>query len=100
MVSLAIHGVTSPVSTYRTVGACVIIGPRAVDCTVGLVRAPSIWPIVRLVTCALHRSSRQFVAACKGRGYLVFVFGEPGAFRTSHTIVVGDYGGGLPVLVL
>ena len=78
-----------------------IIGPRAVDCIVGLVRDPSIWPIVRLVTCALmHKSSRQFAAACKGRGSLVLVFGEPGAFRSSHTIVVGDYGGGLPVLVL
>ena len=77
-----------------------IIGPRAVDCTVGLVRDPSIWPIARLVTCALHRSIRQFTAAGKGRGSLVFVFGEPGAFRSSHTIVVGDYGGGLPVLVL
>ncbi len=77
-----------------------IIGPRAVDCDVGLVRDPGIWPIVRIVTCALHRFSHQFVAACKGRGSLVFVFGEPGAFRTFHTIVVGDCGGGLPVLVL
>jgi hypothetical protein len=78
----------------------VIIGPRAVDCAVGLVRDPGIWPIVRLVTCTLHMSSRQFAAACKGGGSLVFVFGEPGAFRMTHTIVVGDYGGGLPVLVL
>ena len=77
-----------------------IIGPRAVDCTIELVRDLGIWPIVRLVTCALHRSSRQFVAACKRRGSLVFVFGEPGAFWTSHTTVVGDYGGGLLVLVL
>jgi len=78
----------------------VIIGPRAVDCTVGLVRDPGIWPIVRLITCALHRSNRQFVAACKGGGSLVCVFGEPWAFRMPHTIDVGDYGGGLPVLVL
>ena len=60
-----------------------IIGPRAVDCTIGLVRDPGIWPIVRLlVTCALHKSSRQFAAACKGRGSLVFVFAleNPGHF--------------------
>ena len=77
-----------------------IIGPRAGECTVGLVRDPGIWPIVRVVTCALHRSNRQFAAACKGRGSLVFMFGEPGAFRSSHTIVVGDYGGRLHVLVM
>ncbi len=77
-----------------------IIGPRAVDCNVGLVLDPGIWPIVRLVTCALHKSSRQFAAACKRVGSLVFGFGEPGAFRMSHTIVVGVYEGGLPVLVL
>ena len=77
-----------------------IIGPRAVDCNVGLVLDPGIWPIVRLVTCALHKSSRQFAAACKRVRSLVFGFGEPGAFRMSHTIVVGVYEGGLPVLVL
>ena len=87
-------------STYGTVGAGVIIGPRAVECTIGLVLDPSIWPIVRLVTCALHKSIRQFAAACKGVGSLVFGFGEPGPFRMSHTIVVGDYEGGLPILVL
>ncbi len=77
-----------------------IIGPRAVDRTIGLVLDPGIWPIVRIVTCALHRSSRHFAAACKGVGSVVFGFGESGAFRMSHTIVVGDYEGGLPVLVL
>ena len=77
-----------------------IIGLRAVDCTVGLVRDHGIWPIVRLITCALRRSIRQFVAARKGGGSLVYVFGEPGAFRMSHTIGVGDYRGGLPGLVL
>ena len=29
-----------------------IIGPRAVDCTVVLIRDPCIWPIVRLISCA------------------------------------------------
>ena len=77
-----------------------IIGPHAVDCTVGLVLYPGIWPILRLATCTLHMSSRQFAAACKGVGSLVFGFGEPGIFRMSHTIVVGDYGGGLNVRVL
>ncbi len=77
-----------------------IIGPRTVDCAVGLVRKPGIWPIVRLITCALRRFIRQFVAACKGVGPLVYVFGEPWAFRMSHTIGVGDYGGGLHGLLL
>jgi hypothetical protein len=35
-----------------------------------------------------------------GGGSLVCVVGEPGAFAMSHTIGVGDYGGGLPGLVL
>ena len=83
-----------------TVGACGIIGPRAVDCTIGLVRDPGIWPIVRLITYALHMSSRRFLAACKGGRPLVRVFGEPGAYRIPHTIGVVDYGGGLPVQVL
>ena len=77
-----------------------VIGPRAVDCTVGLVRDPSICPTVRFITCALRRSIRQIVAACKGGGSLVYVFGEPGAFRMSHTIGGGDYGGGLSSMVL
>jgi len=78
----------------------VIIGPRAVDYIVGLVRDPSKWPIVRLITCALHRFIRQFIAACKGVGPLVYGFGEPGAFMMFHTIGVGDYGGGLHGLVM
>ena len=77
-----------------------IIGPRAVECTVGLVRDLGIWPIVRLIPCALHMTNRQFDAACKGGGSLVCVFGELGAFWMPHTIDVGDYGGGLRVLVL
>ena len=77
-----------------------IIGPRAVDCTVGLVLDHGIWPVVRLVACALHKSNRQFAAACKGVGSLMFGFGEPGAFWMSHTTVVGDYEGGLLDLVL
>ena len=77
-----------------------IIGPRAVDCTVGLIRDSGIWPIMRLVTCALRRSIDQFVAACKGGGSLLCVLGGPEAFRMSHTIDVGDYGGELPGLVL
>ena len=50
--------------------------------------------------CALHRSIRHFVAACKGGGPLVYVFGGPWAFLMSHTIGVGDYGVGLHSLVL
>ena len=71
-----------------------IAGPRAVDCTGGLVRYPGIWPIVKLVLCALRRSNRQFVSVCERVGPLGFVFGGPGAFSMSHTIGVGDYGGG------
>ena len=82
MVSLSIHGVISPVSTVRIVGACVIIGPRVVDCNVGLVRDPGIWPIVRLIPCALHKTIRRFDAACnKGGGSLVCVcLKNPGHF--------------------
>jgi hypothetical protein len=58
----------------------VIIGPRAVDYTVGLVRDLGIWLIVRSIPCALHMTSRRFDAACKGGGSLVYVFGEPGHF--------------------
>ena len=72
VVSLSIHGVISLVSTYRRcMRDCVVIGPRAVDCIVGLVRDLGIWPIGRLITCALHMSIRLFVAMCKGIGPLV-----------------------------
>ena len=70
------------------------IGPRAVDCTRGLVRYPSIWPIVKLISCALRRSSHRFVSVCVGVGPLGFVFKGLGAFPMSHTIGVGDYEGG------
>ncbi len=74
--------------------------PLSVDCTVGLESDLGILPIMRLITCALRRSIRQLFAACMGGGLLVYVFGGPGAFRMSHTIGVGGYGGGLRVLVL
>ncbi len=77
-----------------------IIGPRTVDCTLGLVRDTGIWPRVMLISYALRKSNRKFVAVCKRVGPLGFVFGGPGAFLMSHTIGVSDYGGGLPVLVL
>ena len=52
MVNLSIHGVISSASTYRTVGAYGITGPRAVDGTVGLVRYPGILPRVMLISSA------------------------------------------------
>jgi hypothetical protein len=52
-----------------------MIDPRAVDYTIGLVRNSGIWPRVMLISCVLRRSSRPFVAACKGVGPLGFVFG-------------------------
>ena len=84
----------------RTIGTCVIISPRAVDCTIVLVRDPGIWPIVRLISCAWRSSIRQFAAACKGCGSLGYVFGGLGALRMFHTIGVGGYGGRLHGLVL
>ncbi len=77
-----------------------IIGPRAVDYTIGLVRDPSIWPIVRLVTCAMRGSRRPSTAACKGCGPLVYIFVELGALQMSHTTSVGGYEDGLLGLVL
>ena len=77
-----------------------IIGPRAVDCTLGLVRDTIIWPRVMCISYALRKFNRQFVAVCKRVGPLGFVIGGPGAFLMSHTIGVSDYGGGLLVLVL
>ena len=65
-----------------------------------MVRDPGIWPRVMLISYALRRSKRQFVAVCKGVGPLGLVFEGPGAFLKSHTIGVSGYGGGLPVLVL
>ncbi len=58
----------------RIVGACVIIGSRAVDCTRGLVCYPNIWPIVKLISCALRRSNHQLVSVYVGVGPLGFVF--------------------------
>ena len=77
-----------------------IIGPRAVDCTIGLARGLGIWPRVMLISYALGRSSGQFVAVCKGVGLIGFMFEGPRACPKSHTIGVSDYGGGSPVLVL
>ncbi len=98
MVSLSIHSLISPMSTYRR---CMRDNwPRAVDYIVGLVRGFGIWPRVVLISCALRRSNRQFVAAFRGVELLGFVFGGPGAFLMSHTIGVSVYGGGLRGLVL
>jgi len=52
VINLSIHGVISPVRTYRTVGAYGTVGPRDVDCTVELVRGLGIWSKVKLVSCA------------------------------------------------
>ena len=63
-----------------------IIGPRAVEFTVVLVRDPGMWPIVRLISCARRSSNRHIAAACKASGPLGYVFGGLGALRMSHTI--------------
>jgi hypothetical protein len=78
----------------------VIIGPRAVDCTVGLVRYPGIWPRGMLVSYAYCMSIRQFVSVGKKVGLMGFVFGGPGAFPMSHTIGVSDCVCVLPISVL